>query len=131
MGDNLSSRYYRYCPVPVPSLRWHGEDMAKKQTRRPNFIRQWRKFRKMTQQELADKLGIAQGSLSDLENSQYDYVQSTLERVAKALRCEPSDLIGRPPDQSDIFREIIGGLDEKGRKRALALLQALREADVA
>lgn len=103
----------------------------KKAARRPNFIRDWRKFRKKTQQQLAEELGIGQGSLSDLENAQFDYVQSTLERIAKALRCEPADLIGRPPDQSDIFREVFGGLDEQGQKRALALLKALKDSEAA
>jgi transcriptional regulator with XRE-family HTH domain len=105
--------------------------MSKKQKRRPNHIKAWRKFRGLTQAQLADQLKIAQGSLSDLENAQFDYVQSTLERIAQALRCEPSDLIGRPPDGSDTFRELIRGMDERAQKRALALLKALKDSEAA
>jgi transcriptional regulator with XRE-family HTH domain len=134
MTDNRQGRYYRYQPVryfPDSDEDCGMSRKSKKEKRRPNYIKAWRKFRKLTQAQLADELGIAQGSLSDLENAQFDYVQGTLERIAKALRCEPSDLIGRPPDTSDIFRELVGGLDEAGQKRAIALLKALKDSEAA
>lgn len=104
-----------------------------KKARRRNFIKEWRKFRGLTQEQLAGRLEgvISQGSLSDLENGQFDYVQSTLEAIAQALRCQAGELIMRPPGTSDVLRDVLDGLDEQGQKRALALIRALKESEAA
>jgi transcriptional regulator with XRE-family HTH domain len=57
-----------------------------------NGIRTVRKELKMTQQQLADKLGIDRSLLSFYENGRAIPNYSMIERMAKALNCTVGDL---------------------------------------
>ena len=61
------------------------------------FIREWRKHRKLNQEELAKQAGVTQETISRLETGGIRYTQELLEDVAVALRCTPADLISRDP----------------------------------
>lgn len=63
-----------------------------------HYIREWRKHRGMTLEELAAATGVSDGGLSLLERGKFSYTQPMLEVLAEALSCEPRDLIGRPPN---------------------------------
>ncbi|SHN18513.1 Helix-turn-helix [Roseibium suaedae] len=65
-----------------------------------HFIREWRKHRGMTMEQLAEAAGVTQGSISQLERGQINYTQPTLEAIAKALFCSPADLIMHTPDHA-------------------------------
>ena len=52
---------------------------------RPGFLRGARKGRGLTQGELAEKVGIAQGHLSDIEAGRRNGSPETMERIARAL----------------------------------------------
>lgn len=62
-----------------------------------HFIHEWRKHRRVTQEELAAAIGLTSGAISQLERGVINYTQPTLESVADALNCKPSDLLGRDP----------------------------------
>lgn len=65
---------------------------------RRHFIREWRKsVPNLTLARLADRVGIAQSSLSRIERGEQPYSQPILEALAEAIGCEPADLIGRLP----------------------------------
>ena len=50
----------------------------------------------LTQLELAEKAKTTQATISNLETGKSRRIElDLLDRLAKALRCEPSDLIGR------------------------------------
>jgi transcriptional regulator with XRE-family HTH domain len=120
---------YRHAP-----LRFHspgGQNCAvpkkrKKKKLNRTFVREWRKHRHLTQVQLAERVGIAQGSLSDLERGDFAYTQPMLEALADALNCRPWDLIWRPPGAEDALREVLEGMDADQQKQALAVVQALR-----
>ena len=58
-------------------------------------IREYRLKRGLTQQELADMANTRQATISDLETGETQRVElDLLDRIAKALRCKPKDLIG-------------------------------------
>lgn len=93
---------------------WHGSKdvpgMAKstqtvtprpKIQRKPLFLRQWRKHRGLTQEVLADRAGITQGMVSQLENNESDYTGGLLLVLSDALQCDPVDLIIRDPSDSE------------------------------
>lgn len=65
-----------------------------------HFIREWRKHRGYTQEQLAEALGVTHGTISQLETGKINYTQPMLEALAKALACEPADLIMRDPDSA-------------------------------
>ncbi len=65
--------------------------------RRRTFLREWRKYRNLTQQQLADRIDASTGLISQIENGQTAYTQGTLEALADALQCEPADVLMRDP----------------------------------
>lgn len=76
--------------------------MAKKQvtprfkapTRRRLFLKEWRKHRdNMTQEDLAERVGMSVSNISQLERGLQGYSQEGLEALAEALRCEPGHLL--------------------------------------
>lgn len=64
---------------------------------RPTYIAQWREFRKLTQEQLAGRLGMTQSHLSMLENRKRGYTQETLEAIADALQTDAASLLMRNP----------------------------------
>ena len=65
------------------------------------FIREWRKFRGLTQQRLADRLGVDKGTISKLENGKMPWDQKYILGIAEALGIEPASLFMRDPSQPD------------------------------
>lgn len=77
-----------------------------------HYIRQWRERRKETQESLAEKVGLTHGAIHQLETGATGYRQKTLEAIAVALDCTPSELLEIDPtsmssEQLQIVREII------------------------
>ena len=66
-----------------------------------HFVRQWRKHRNLTLEQLAERVGVTHGALSQLERGITNYTQPMLEALADALMCEPADLIMRDPTDPD------------------------------
>lgn len=52
-------------------------------------LRVWRRHRGMTQQELANKIGISKSHLSEVESGKSEFSQSTLRKAAKAMDIDP------------------------------------------
>lgn len=59
----------------------------------PNKIAHFRKMRKMTQQELASKLGVHVITVSNLERGKLFFSAEWMERIAKELQVTPDDLL--------------------------------------
>lgn len=55
----------------------------------------------MTQEELADKIGVSPPSISQLERGIQGFTDSTLKTLADALECKPGDLLMRNPLDTD------------------------------
>jgi DNA-binding Xre family transcriptional regulator len=53
---------------------------------------------RLSQEAFARHLGISRASLTRIESSGQNTTLRTLERIAKALRCEPADLFQKVPD---------------------------------
>jgi transcriptional regulator with XRE-family HTH domain len=56
-------------------------------------LRQIRREKKLTQEEMADRLGTSQSAYSDMENARNSPTLTTVERVAVALGCPYEDLL--------------------------------------
>ncbi len=95
--------------------------MAKK----PHYIREWRKHRDLTQEQLAERIGIARSYLTKIETGKRRYDQPFLEAAAYALRCEPGDLIMRDPTDPEGIWSLWERLEPPERIRAVAVLRAL------
>lgn len=58
--------------------------------------------RKISSNELADKVGISPVNLSRIKTGKVKGIRfSTLEALCKELECEPGDLLGYEPEESN------------------------------
>jgi putative transcriptional regulator len=56
--------------------------------------------RKMSSSELAEKIGISPANLSILKTGKAKAIRfSTMEKICKALDCQPGDILEYKPDQ--------------------------------
>lgn len=106
-------------PRPVPMR--HTGAMSKKQR---HFIREWRKHRQLTQDQLAERIGVDRSYLSKIESGKKRYDQPFLEAAADALRCEPADLIVRDPTQPGSLWSVWDLIPQSDRPQALRVLEA-------
>jgi transcriptional regulator with XRE-family HTH domain len=81
---------------------------------RLTFLRQWRKFRHLTQEQAGERMGIDYSTLGRIERGIIPYSQQVLEAAASAYNCEPWDLLNVDP-----FKE----------GRVVDLVQIMKEAD--
>lgn len=89
-------------------------------------VRQWREYRNLTQEALAERVGVSHGTISRLENGRIAYTQRLLEAIADALRCTPADLLMRDPTDPEAIWSIWDNLTPPLRRQAVALLSALK-----
>lgn len=81
--------------------------MAKKVTPHPKparpryFFREWRKYRGLNQEDLAELVGVTAPSISQIENGKQGFTDTTLQALADALHCSPGDLLMRNPLDHD------------------------------
>lgn len=92
------------------------------------FFKQWRKYRSLTQEQLASRVDMAPASVSQLERGLQGFTDSTLEAFAMALNCHPGDILMRNPLDTEGPWSIWDQLKPAQRRQALKVLQALAEA---
>lgn len=97
-------------------------------TARPTYFKEWRKYRNLTLERLAERIDVTAGAISQLENNQVSYTQGMLEALADALQCEPADLLIRDPSKSEAMWSIYEQLDVTQKKQAIVILKALLDA---
>lgn len=68
------------------------------QPRQPNRIAEWRRFRNVRQDDLAEALGVTKASVSRVENGKAPYTQDFLEVTARTLKTDVASLLFRKPD---------------------------------
>jgi transcriptional regulator with XRE-family HTH domain len=69
------------------------------------FIREWRKHRGLTLEQLADRIGTTHASLCRIERGRQPHTQGLFEAIAEALRVEPADLLTRDPSDPEVTAE--------------------------
>lgn len=68
-----------------------------KRKRCPTFIKQWREYRNLSQDALAERLETSKASISRIESGEQAYTQDFLEACADALMTDPASLLMRLP----------------------------------
>jgi len=100
--------------------------MARHPSRQRIFLKEWRRHRALTQEQLADRVGIDRTIVSKIENGKLDYHQAFLEAAADALRCEPADLLVRDPTAPQAIWSVWDSIPETQKPQVLAVIQALK-----
>lgn len=94
-----------------------------------HYVREWRKHRGLTQEQLAGRLGVAVSTVSQLENGKQGYSQATLEALADALRCEPWQLLSVDPTKEGEVVDLMRLINDRNRDQAIRVLKALTGTD--
>lgn len=74
--------------------------------RRQIFLKQWREYRDLTQEQLAGRVGWSVGNVSQLERGLQGYSQEGLEALAEALQCDPGQLLTVDPTEDEAIWSI-------------------------
>lgn len=91
-----------------------------------NHLRAWRKFRKLTQEQLAEKIGTSKAVIGHLETGRNGLSDKWLSKLAPALGTSPGHLLEHDPeslptDILDIWRDV----PLERREEGLELLRIL------
>ena len=110
----------------------HHVYMAKKVTprfREPlyriTFIRQWREYRGLTLERLAERVGTTHASLSRIERGLQPYGQELLESLASALQTDVASLLMRDPTDPDGIWSIWDQAKPGERRQIVEIAKAL------
>lgn len=57
-----------------------------------SLIRAWREYKGLSQQEVAEKMGVSQAAYSQMEKPDARLRKSTLAKIAEALELQPEQL---------------------------------------
>jgi transcriptional regulator with XRE-family HTH domain len=92
-----------------------------------NYVRAWRKHRRLTLGQLAERADLSITTVSEVERGVGDFTGKTLRALAQALETSPAALVGSPPNGGDIWSvwEELGRQDRQ--PEAVAILRALRD----
>lgn len=90
-----------------------------------HYIREWRKYRKLTQEQLAERIGVDRTYVSKIETGKKRYDQFFLEAVATELNCDVADLISRDPHLPLPLWRIIETIPEPEQERATRAAEAV------
>lgn len=91
------------------------------------FLREWRKHRLLTQDQLADRIGVDRSYVSTIERGKRPYNQEFLEAAAYALGIEPADLLVRNPLDPTGYWTIWDGIPPEDRPRFATAIEALKQ----
>lgn len=88
------------------------------------YIAEWRQFRDLTQEALANRVGTTKGTVSRWEKGSRDILVGALAAIAEALQCDPQDLYRDPnkPSVDELLRDMNAGT----RESALKIIRALK-----
>jgi transcriptional regulator with XRE-family HTH domain len=100
-------------------------DMQKSRQLRRTFIREWRKHRMLTLEQLGERTEMTASHLSMLERGQRAYTQETLERVAEALTTDAASLLMRNPADQDAIWSVWEQAKPSERRQIVELAKVL------
>jgi transcriptional regulator with XRE-family HTH domain len=92
----------------------------------PHYIREWRKFRGLTQDQLAERIGMDKGYLSKIETGKRRYDQPFLEAAAVVLQCAPADLLVRDPSDPEGFWSLWDTLEPVQRRQVVEIAKTIK-----
>lgn len=104
-------------------------DAQKARTRSPTYFKKWREFRGLTQDALAERIGMTKTRISMKERSEEPYDQYYLEALAEALNTDAPSLLARNPFDEDSLYKLLDQLSPATKAKAIEVVRALKIAD--
>lgn len=105
------------------SKRGAGRGKPAKRWLEPPKLKAWRVYRGMTVEGLAEQAGVSPGLVSQIENGDSNGSPDSLQKLAKALKCEVWQLFEEPPPTG--FRRLDIPVPEAEFDRITAAVLAL------
>lgn len=103
-----------------------NQDGQQRIQRSPTYIRQWRKKRGLTLEQVADRVGMTASALSYLERGLSAYNQENLELLSDALGTDPASLLMRNPEDEEAIWSLWEHASESERRQITDVVKALR-----
>lgn len=101
--------------------------MAK--TKQLHFLKEWRKFRGLTQQQLADEASTDKSVISLIENGKRGMSDEWAHTFAPILGTTPGYLLDHDPNELDTsLIDAVRRVHPDDRKQALAILSTFKQA---
>lgn len=91
----------------------------------PNYLQAWREYRKLTQEQLAEKVDTTASVISMLEAGERGLSAKWLRRLAPALDTTPGHLLEHDPNAmpTDVL-DIWSHIDKRDRATAIRVLES-------
>lgn len=96
--------------------------MAQKRTAR-HFLREWRKFRGLTLEQAAERVGMSHQNLGKIERGKVPYNETLLDILSEVYRADRGSLIMRDPSVKDGFWSIYDNLPAPERNALVARVE--------
>lgn len=107
----------------APACRMQNAHMADPK----NNLASWRRFRHLTQEELAELVGTTKAVISNLETGARGLSDKWLRRLAPALNTSPGYIMDHDPnDLPTAVLDVWSAIPDADRPRALEVLKAFR-----
>lgn len=92
-----------------------------------HFIKEWREYRGLTQEQVADRIGVSATTFGRIEGSKVPYNQDFLEEAAYALQCEPGDLLHVNPTKEGDVVDLMRHLNDRQKQEAAEYIRFLAQ----
>lgn len=92
------------------------------QIRRPILLRAWRIHKNITQEQLAENVGMTKGHVSQLESGKQRYNQDHLETIGGFFQIDPIELIARNPNDPENILVVWNRIPKEDRAIAIRVL---------
>jgi DNA-binding Xre family transcriptional regulator len=96
-----------------------------KAPRRRIFLKEWRKHRGMTQEDLAEAAGMSVSNVSQLEQGRQGYSDEGLEKLADALNCTPGQILMVDPTRDEAIWSIWETASQGDRKKIVDIARTI------
>lgn len=90
-----------------------------------NYLKAWREFRGLTQEQLAELVGTTKAVISLLENEKRPLSSKWLRKLAEALDTQPGHILDHDPNDLDTdIIDIWSHIPERDRDQAARVLRS-------
>lgn len=98
--------------------------MARAVSKARHYLREWRKFRGYTLEQMAERIGMSHQNLGKIERGKVPYNEPLLDILADIYRTDKGSLIMRDPTKKDPLWSIYDQLAPPERERFVHAVQA-------
>lgn len=107
-----------------------GKKRDENEIRVPTFLKQWRDYRDLTQEKLAERVGVSTSAISQWESGQLGFRAASLAKLAEVLDCTLPELLAYDPTREESFWPLFQKaekLDGPVRKHIWQIMKAALE----